>query len=53
MRAIVLYLAAAALAALAAYIIRGNSRVISNILLFVSVACICVLGVSIVIEQYQ
>jgi len=51
MRAIVLYLAAAALAALAAYIIRANSRAISNILLFISVACLCILGVSIIIEQ--
>lgn len=51
MRAIVLYLAAAALAALAAYIIRANSKLISNILLFVSLICLCVLGVSIMIEQ--
>tara|TARA_R110002096_G_scaffold67198_5_gene163029 strand:- start:924 stop:1085 length:162 start_codon:yes stop_codon:yes gene_type:complete len=53
MRAIVLYFAVAALAALAAYIIRANSKVISNILLFVSLVCLCVLGVSIVIEQYE
>ena len=53
MRAIVLYLAVAALAALAAYIIRANSRVISDILLFISLVCLCVLGVSIVIEQYE
>lgn len=53
MRAIVLYLAVAALAALAAYIIRANSKAVSNILLFVSLACLCVLGVSIVIEQYE
>ena len=51
MRAIVLYLAIAALAALAAYIIRANSKSVSNILLFVSLICLCVLGVSIVIEQ--
>lgn len=53
MRAIVLYLAVAALAALAAYIIRANSKAVSNILLFVSLVCLCVLGVSIVIEQYE
>ncbi len=51
MRAIVLYLAAAALTALAAYIIRANSRTISNMLLFVSLVCLCILGVSIIIEQ--
>jgi hypothetical protein len=53
MRAIVLYLALAALTALAAYIIRANSKTISNILLFISLVCLCVLGVSIVIEQYE
>ena len=51
MRAIVLYVAVAALAALAAYIIRSNSKVISNLLLFLSLVCLCVLAVSIVIEQ--
>lgn len=51
MRAIVLYLAIAALAALAAYIIRANSKTISNILLFIALISLCILGVSIIIEQ--
>lgn len=52
MRAVVLYLAIAALCALAAYIIRANSRITSNLLLFASLVCLALLGVSIVIEQY-
>ncbi len=51
MRAIVMYLALAALAALAAYIIRTNSKVFSNILLFVSLVFLCILVLSILIEQ--
>ena len=51
MRAVILYLAVAVLSALAAYIIRTNSRVISNILLFVSLVSLAILGISIVIEQ--
>ncbi len=51
MRAVVMYLALAALAALAAYIIRGNSRLVSDILLVLSIAFLCILGISIFIEQ--
>ncbi len=53
MRAIVLYLAIAALTALAAYIIRSNSKTISNILLLLSITCLCILGISIIVEQYD
>ncbi len=51
MRAVVLYLAVAALSALAAYIIRGNSKIVSNILLFISLVSISILGISIFVEQ--
>jgi len=51
MRAVVLYLAVAALSALAAYIIRANSRVVSNILLFISLVSLSILGISIFVEQ--
>ena len=51
MRAVAIYLALAILAALAAYIIRANSRWASDILLVISVACLCILGISIFIEQ--
>lgn len=51
MRAVVIYLALAALIGLAAYIIRSNSRLISDILLVLAVACLCILGISIFIEQ--
>ena len=51
MRAVVIYLALATLAALAAYIIRANSRWISDILLVIAIACLCILGISIFIEQ--
>ena len=50
MRAVVLYLAIAALAALAGYIIRGNSRLVSDILFLIAVAFVCILGISIFIE---
>jgi len=51
MRAVILYTAIAVLCALAAYIIRGNSRIASNILLFASLVSFAILGISIVIEQ--
>ncbi|MEM8843753.1 MAG: hypothetical protein AAGB35_01810 [Pseudomonadota bacterium] len=51
MRAIVIYLAVAALAALAAYIIRSNNKLISNALLIVSAISLCILFISIIIEQ--
>lgn len=50
MRAIVLYLAIAALFALAAYIIRGNSQIISNLLLLAAVASLAILGVAVFIN---
>lgn len=51
MRAVVLYLAVAALSALAAYIIRANSKLVSNILLFISLVSLSILGISIFVEQ--
>ena len=51
MRAIVLYLALAALTALAAYIIRANNKLISNLLLFLALVFVCILLISIIIEQ--
>ena len=51
MRAVVIYLVIAALSALAAYIIRANSRIISNFLLLVSVAFVLILLISIIVEQ--
>lgn len=51
MRAVAIYLALAILAALAAYIIRANSRWISDILLVIAAAALCILGISIFIEQ--
>ncbi len=51
MRAVIIYLVIATLSALAAYIIRANSRIISNLLLLVSVSFILILIVSIVAEQ--
>lgn len=51
MRAVAIYLALAVLAALAAYIIRANSKWISDILLVIAAASLCILGLSIFIEQ--
>ena len=51
MRAIVLYLALAALSALAAYIIRTNNKLISNLLLFLSLVFVSILAISIIVEQ--
>jgi hypothetical protein len=51
MRAVVLYLALAVLAALAGYIIRTNSRWISDVLFIVSIAFLLILGISILIEK--
>ena len=51
MRAIVLYLALAALSALAAYIIRANNKLISNLLLFLSLVFMSILMISIIVEQ--
>lgn len=51
MRAVAIYLIIAVLTALAAYIIRANNRWISDILLVIAVACLCILGISIFIEQ--
>jgi|TARA_B110000977_G_scaffold61288_2_gene83264 hypothetical protein len=50
MRAIVIYFAIAALALLAAYIIRGNSRFISNALLIISAAFLVILGIAVIID---
>jgi hypothetical protein len=50
MRAIVIYFAIAALALLAAYIIRANSRLISNALLILSAAFLIILGLAVVME---
>ncbi len=51
MKAVIIYLVIATLSALAAYIIRANSRVISNLLLLISVSFILILLISIVVEQ--
>tara|TARA_X000000950_G_C13895722_1_gene652698 strand:+ start:115 stop:276 length:162 start_codon:yes stop_codon:yes gene_type:complete len=51
MKAVIIYLVIATLSALAAYIIRANSRVISNFLLLISVSFILILLISIVVEQ--
>lgn len=51
MRAVVLYLALAVLAALAGYIIRTNSRWISDVLFIVSIAFLLILGISILMEK--
>ena len=48
MRAIVIYFAIAALALLAAYIIRGNSRLIS--LLVISAAFLVILGIAVIVD---
>lgn len=50
MRAVVLYFALAALAALAGYIIRSNSRWISDLLFLVAIAFLVILGLSIILE---
>ena len=49
MRAIVIYFAIAALALLAAYIIRGNSRFVSNALLIISAAFLVILAIAVVL----
>lgn len=51
MRVVLLYLAVAALTALAAYIIRSNSRIASNLLLIISLISLSILVLSILIEQ--
>ena len=51
MRAIVLYVAISLLAALAAYIIRANNKLVSNALLLVSIISMCIILLSIIVEQ--
>lgn len=50
MRAVVLYLALALMAALAGYILRSNSRWISDVLFIIAIAFLLILGISIIIE---